>query len=92
MSNLAGSHVLPEKRRCPSFAMLYWSIATRTGRDNCVKRIKPHSGCEEQFEIYIYNNASREDDKTEVFKTLVPGPSELAVCQAIAETSHERES
>jgi len=26
----------------------------------------------EQFEIYIYNNASREDDKTEVFKTLVP--------------------
>ena len=29
---------------------------------------------QEQFEIYIYSNATREDDKTEVFKSIVwPG-------------------
>ena len=28
---------------------------------------------EEQFDVFIYNNASREDDKTELFKSLVPG-------------------
>eukprot|EP00439_Symbiodinium_sp_Y106_P065816 s1820_g10.t1 len=26
----------------------------------------------EQFDVFIYNNASREDDKTELFKSLVP--------------------
>ena len=26
---------------------------------------------QEQFEIFIYSNATREDDKTELFKTLV---------------------
>ena len=28
----------------------------------------------EQFDVFIYNNASREDDKTELFKSLVLGP------------------
>mmetsp|Transcript_65065 Transcript_65065/g.153083 ORF Transcript_65065/g.153083 Transcript_65065/m.153083 type:complete len:856 (+) Transcript_65065:22-2589(+) len=27
----------------------------------------------DQFDVFIYNNASREDDKTELFKSLVPG-------------------
>eukprot|EP00434_Breviolum_minutum_P017642 symbB.v1.2.015572.t2/scaffold1168.1/size134142/1 len=45
----------------------------------------------EQFEIYIYSNATREDDKTEVFKSIVPvqrwrkvvGMPAVEVCEVI---------
>ena len=37
------------------------------------------SNREERFEIFIYSNATREDDKTELFKSIVPKSSATAL-------------
>ena len=37
--------------------------------------------CEEQFEIFIYNNSSREDEKTELFKGFVSDALTLRALQ-----------
>ena len=37
------------------------------------KRCLPNR--QERFEIFIYSNATREDDKTELFKSIVPQSS-----------------
>ncbi len=48
--------------------------AQQAGKYRCVLQLLMLP-CQEQFEIYIYSNATREDEKTELFKSIVSGCS-----------------
>lgn len=58
-----GDLAAPSPNKGPRQKPMVFLGQIRAGNTNFVSQ--------EQFEIYIYSNATREDDKTEVFKSIV---------------------